>query len=701
MHPQGRAARCYSAAHGAEPEPALPAPSAMAMTDAPHTRRVFRILVLLLCWALLLPEHLYLPWSGLPVDPNWQLVLHHALSQGWIFGRDIVFTHGPLGFLEERAPVGGARGAYLVSDLVIHGLLLALLVSALRRLRGPGPQLLLVLACFAFGAYRSPPSLALLVLGLSVFAVFLYLESGHIRHLAWAGALAVAAFHLKANTGIVVGVLFASVLAVEIAFSERRRALAALTGAWVLLFGASLVILPIAPLGYLRAFVHYVAAYPDAMGLATPGSERFAALAIVELAAAAALVLIHRRVLLADRRQALITVLVGCGLFVLFRQGFVRADQVPRHIPTFFQFSLLFVGLWFLFAREPLRRGVAYLFVTALAFSIVSQPGRFTPRHLADKVQGIARYARQALADGIPAELGPPPQRDLPASFRARIGDAPMDIMSYESAQPIREGLDYHPRPVFQSYAAIDPYLDQLNVDALAAPGAAEFIVFNGTAIDKRYAFFDETRTKLALLRDFRVAEARREVILLERSPHPREIVRTPLRTGRARLGDALSIPRSDGLVSLVADIDYSIEGRLVSFLFRPPALALTFVLENGRRLTYRLPRAAVRDGILVSPYVATQPDAGLFFAGRFDELSAVRSVTIRSPFPNGFAEWFPYRLTRLALEDPIPDPPARPEPPADRPGPGARRSERSSSAGASAPAPSRAARAASAAAEG
>lgn len=673
------------------------------MTDAPHTHRVFRILVLLLCWALLLPEHLYLPWSGLPVDPHWQLVLHHALSEGWIFGRDIVFTHGPLGFLEERAPVAGSRSAYLLSDLVIHGLLLAFLVSALRRLRGPGALFLLVLSCFTFGAYRSPPSLALLVLGLSLFAVFLYLESGHIRHLAWAGALAVAAFHLKANTGIVVGVLFVCVLALEIALSERRRALWAMAGAWILLLGASLAVLPIAPLDYLRAIVHYVAAYPDAMGLATPGSQRFAAMAVVELALAAALVFLYRRVLLADRRQALIAVLVGCGLFVIFRQGFVRADQVPRHIPTFFQFSLLFVGLWFLFAREPLRRGVAYLFVTALAFSIVSQAGRFTPGRVADKAEGIARYVREALADGIPTELGPPPLPELPASFRARIGDAPMDVMAYEAAQPIREGLNYRPRPVFQSYAAIDPYLDQLNVDALARPGAADYIVFAGTAIDQRYAFFDETRTKLALLRHFRVAEARRDSILLERSTHPREIVRSELRAGRARLGDPLSIPHSDGLVSLEADIDYSLAGRLVSFLFRPPALTLTFVLESGRRLTYRLPRAAVRDGILVAPYVATQPHAGLFFEGRFEELDGVRTVTIRSPFAKGFEGWFPYRLTRLVLEPPVADPiPDRDRDRGANPlGPGAPRSERSTSGDASAPAPAPDPRTTSAGAEG
>ena len=47
-----------------------------------------------------------LPWRPLlydaALDPSRQMVLHWAYAKGIVFGRDLVFTYGPLGFLNWR-----------------------------------------------------------------------------------------------------------------------------------------------------------------------------------------------------------------------------------------------------------------------------------------------------------------------------------------------------------------------------------------------------------------------------------------------------------------------------------------------------------------------------------------------------------------------------------------------------------------------
>lgn len=47
--------------------------------------------------------------SGDPIhglDPSWQIMLTHALKHKMVWGKDIVYTYGPLGFLETRVAYG-------------------------------------------------------------------------------------------------------------------------------------------------------------------------------------------------------------------------------------------------------------------------------------------------------------------------------------------------------------------------------------------------------------------------------------------------------------------------------------------------------------------------------------------------------------------------------------------------------------------
>src|SRR5438046_1733097 len=48
-------------------------------------------------WFLLLTLPTFLPEPS--SDVSWAAVLHYAWAANWQFGRDIVFTYGPLGFL--------------------------------------------------------------------------------------------------------------------------------------------------------------------------------------------------------------------------------------------------------------------------------------------------------------------------------------------------------------------------------------------------------------------------------------------------------------------------------------------------------------------------------------------------------------------------------------------------------------------------
>jgi len=626
-------------------------PSRPSAAPPSSASRALRLGALVLGALLVFPARPELPWSGLPVDPHWQVVLHHAFEAGWTFGRDVVFTFGPLGFLDARAPVAGALPYYLAADLATAGFLLLVVATAVRRLRRPPRLSLLLLACFTFGAYRSPPHLSLLCLPAFLLPALAYLESGRTAWLAAAGLVAVLAFHVKINAAFVLGALFLGLVLIELVRAERRHGILVASGACGLVFLASVVLLPVDPLGYVRGGLHFVTAYPETMYLPPRGIEHRLWMAVLTLGAVAALLLVHARRLLASPRHALGAGLVAVELFVLFKQGFVRADLVPLHVPAYMQFSLVVLGVWLLFAPDFLRRGVAAVVVLALAFSFAPHAEQLRPEILWQRIQRPVTYAQEAFGEDRSTRTAFPSSRPaLPLSLRNRIGGAPVDVMSFESALPLLEGLDYRPRPVLQSYAALDPYLDGLNARLYRSEDAPRFVLFVAATIDDRYPFFDESATRLALLQHYDVVDAGPRFVLLERARPPRRVVRQDLASGRARIGHRLRVPDGDGLVSLRAEVRYSLLGRLSLLLYQPPPLSLTFFLEGGRSATYRLPRPLVGGGVFVSRFVASREHAEAFLRRRFEELPRVRAVRLETPARWGFQQRFDYRFEEVRL---------------------------------------------------
>src|SRR5436190_9186501 len=66
----------------------------------------------------LIPHQLYKnPDFGL--DPSWAIALHHAVKAKLVFGKDFVFTYGPLGVLYTRLSIGVPVIVYLVFDAFV------------------------------------------------------------------------------------------------------------------------------------------------------------------------------------------------------------------------------------------------------------------------------------------------------------------------------------------------------------------------------------------------------------------------------------------------------------------------------------------------------------------------------------------------------------------------------------------------------
>src|SRR4051812_11003630 len=81
-------------------------------------------------------------------DPSWQGALHMAASSGLVWGRDLVFTYGPLGFLQTPGFWTSTTGTLAVLYQVAVGLALATALWSIgrRSFGGLGAALLAIVA---------------------------------------------------------------------------------------------------------------------------------------------------------------------------------------------------------------------------------------------------------------------------------------------------------------------------------------------------------------------------------------------------------------------------------------------------------------------------------------------------------------------------------------------------------------------------
>ena len=269
--------------------------------------------------------------------------------------------------------------------------------------------------------------------------------------------------------------------------------------------GQSLANLPI----YLHNSWHISQGYQQAMGLPAPG--RLFWLGVTVLLVLSAYGLLYLILHLHKSRTLSRLVLLAVFMYLIWKQGFVRADG---HMFIFFVSAFLPVGC----LSSPAGRH----FASTLAFAIVAGVAGFlcvlglhstsvhfgwpdvmwhAPSQLKDKLWRHYHLLGQwsSLRASYERRLEKEKQQfDLPRT-REVIGQASIDVLGFEQAIALYNGFTYRPRPVFQSYSAYTPYLARLNDAFYRSSQAPEYALLKLQTIDNRFPTLDDS----LLLRSF------------------------------------------------------------------------------------------------------------------------------------------------------------------------------------------------------
>ena len=562
----------------------------------------------------------FVPWAPPSrhgeIEDSYIQFLHTAFVERLQFGRDVVLTFGPWGFL-----YGGYHPAtHLVSVIAWLGLSVVFCWSgwlAARHFARNGMAAWLWLMVFA--AVAGLPIFTLIDARLKALVILLWLLHFFVENRSSAAAqasLAVALglfslvkFNVLIETAMVVGVI-----ALDDVVRRRRFP-------WLLtVYCAAILFFWVAGgqrWSALGPFLWYssllASGYTEAMMLAGPKPVLDAcgfllASGIVCAVAGYAGWVRHRWF------GVFPLAVLGLILFTDFKHGYVRQDAHEAAATL----VLLLVSLaslavaWPIVRTQRRRAAFASLLPVIAAFSLATSTfSRYYEKGLPAQLLGTFNI-RNVLA---PAKLllGTGYLREGFEAYLADIRkDSPLpafqgDVDTYpgNAGAILAQGLTYCPRPIMQSYQVYTPELAELNAAFLRSDRAPANIVFQLAPVDDHFPSLEDGQSWPELLTRYDVRQVEWPFVLLKRSVAPRPWRLEPLADMPIGFGELVAVPPvTNGPVWARIDIDQTLAGKIVSMLYKPPILRLTVTTRDGGQVRYRLVPGMARSGFLLSPVI-------------------------------------------------------------------------------------------------
>lgn len=577
--------------------------------------------------ALTLPDPL---WGIAPgLDSSWNIGLHLAAVNGLIFGRDIIFTYGPLGFLNFPLLISPVLWVISVAfiDIIHFAFFMSLAVFSLR-----SEERLLNAVILGFSA----PAIEGLLLAnahpyelgaVLLFAFYFLTRDSKRNYTLVLAALAGIIFYVKVDIGLL-SFLLTLAATTWVYFRDRRlTSLAPIATYAGFMFGFGVLLT-----GNIQNLASFIVGYEQiAVGFGnalsydayvTPWLILFPFLSLLILA-----IIIIAEV---SSHTRLLLFLSIPFLFITYKEGFVREDI--GHI-------LIFLAGWSLVAllfQATISRKSRRIKIIALVLALILlgsgveywgimivSPGQ--PVDRASVMRNASTYFLRTYGPSrfhsisrtfdlafFPGKATSAFRRTvsttrlfyhLSNTTLSMLRGHTVDVLPWDVSLAYAYGLHWDPAPVFQSYSAYTPYLDELNARHYSNHDSPEFVLYRPISIDGRYPLFDEPLALMALTCNYQLISTDSNFLVLQR--------RTSSSCGRmdfisgqdATLGQQIQVPFNES-TPIIARIflDSNWLGTISGLAYKIPKVLINLEFANGQSQNFTLVVATAGDGLMLSP---------------------------------------------------------------------------------------------------
>ena len=599
------------------------------------------------------------------LDRSWQAVLVYARKTGMQFGRDIVSTYGPLGYLSIECFWPYAPVARLIFEFIFGVAIAAGLCLLAWRIAWPWRLVLLVFFIFVASPLHWDGGALYADLGLFTWGMLCFLESGpRLRSyvLALVGLAVVGA--LVKFTFVILGVLTIGLVGCDLVLRGHRRLAAGMVmgfiGGFLMLWCVMRQDLSGLP-RYLMTSFAVTQGYNASMGLANVN----VIWPLLIVAGAAAAVLSRATTFPMEGREPRhlwriqLLLWLAAFLFEEWKYACIRSDW--DHVAQMFGIvPVIAIGMEALpvsgkRAMQFARAGSVVCLGAAIVFtqsqSSWNAPVKCVQRaceYLAKSTVTLARPAHY-LREQTEAFRAEQQTNQLP-HIRAMVADSSADVFGQLQINAIFNELNYWPRPVSQGYAVYSRRMMELNEEFYSLSNAPEYVLFDLRTIDHRFPPMEDAYVLRDLLVNYEPVLSEADYLLL-REKSARHVDLTPVREGTARLGEKVNLPDDrKGLLWLEIELEPSAFDRLRTFLYRPREMQLVIWKESDRdpSLEYRAPAAMLSAGFLISPLALDNQAVVNIYSGGNVLRAGAFTVQAAPGLLNLGASSFRYRIFRF-----------------------------------------------------
>ncbi len=573
------------------------------------------------------------------LDDSWMQTLNWAFVNHMQFGRDIVFTYGPWGFLCR----GCHPATFLLYSLIWTVFSVVFWLAGWRLARHFSSNGLVAgLWLTGLAALISLPGwqnfdVRLIAWVVVLLSLHFFVEDQLAAVTKLLLAVSLGCLGLVKFTGLVMATAVILLISADELFRRRRVP-------WIFLaFVISLCAFWLAAGQAAGLFWRYLenswqitSGYTEAMMTDTDGGMRD--LVIFWLMAAVA---VAPMFYLAFKKNNFWGLLPAAGLgvviFLVFKHGFVRHDQ---HIGVAV-LAVLLMGLaslavvWPVIGAqcprgrvvETLRMLVLCIYAVVTFHICVSGENlpadvavTFSPLSLLTQAKSYCAIGQVRLAYEIYLQT-------IHAQLMTPAIDGTVDVYSWDQAAAFASGLEYHPRPVFQSYTGYTPKLEEMNANFLRSDDAPANLLLHLQTIDRRYPSLDDGLSWPEFLTRYDLKKTNGNFLLLERAMPPREYHLMPIGRTDLAFNENYALDLSNGPVWARLEIDQSRLGRLASVIYKPPVIFASVQLRDGSRRLCRIVPGMAREGFLISPLVEDNETFALLTSAGWPAKLAAKDV--------------------------------------------------------------------------
>jgi hypothetical protein len=588
------------------------------------------------------------PGAGL--DDSWMIALNLAVKNHLLYGKDFIFTYGPLGFLSTNL---GAEIPYgMIWIWLFHLSIISLFLYIIRKIISDNNSFLvygiILVSAYHFSYTDLTPRIMMLVF----FLIIQNIKKLNMYTFAITGLLITLQFFIRPFAALYFFIIF-SISVLYITFVKKQK--------WSLLypFGIILLVFIISILlnvdlnWYIRTDYNLTETYSDTMNLINFANFSasfliFSAIMFFILFLAVVLIKIVKS---KNFDLTIYSIIALLFLYFSFKQGYVRFDTV--HIMSFWGIILGITAIYVFFTAQYLNKVTIILYAVILIITVST----FSFLHSVIPYRYPFQLPTQYIKQLLPGAMANYMERTkkyaaLPDSILQMIGDNPIDVIPVDIATLYLNGLNYMPRPVIQSYVTSSDYLNSINYEYYMGNNSPDYVLFSNNSIDTRHPFWDESMTKEALLCNYDIVdsvfllkEQQDNAMLLKKKQKPLHLKKEITFDSRIKFNEYFSLPTSDSIIYLAAEFNYNFLGKLEKFLYQAPIVDIELFYTDGKTSRHRIVVPEMMHGVIINKTLLTQDDAFKLFKYRGYKNQNVKGF-IFSCDNNAYLENINIRLT-------------------------------------------------------